>query len=92
MAGSLVYGALEFFLDPGNAAVMRIYTIGGLLFTVYVTVGTYQCAMNCRSPFIGRLARISAVISLLLLPVFAYLDLTGALSLAAFGTGQMPDF
>jgi hypothetical protein len=31
------------------------------------------------------MARISAVLSLLLLPVLAYLDLTGALSLAMLG-------
>jgi len=92
VAGSLLYGAIEFFLDPGSAAVMRIYTVGGLLFTVYVTVATYQCAMNCKSRSVGRMARVSAVISLLLLPVLAYLDLTGALNLAALGTEQLPDF
>jgi hypothetical protein len=89
--GSVLYGALELFLDPGNAAVMRVYVIGGLVFSIYVTVATYQCAMNCRSPFVGRVVRISAVISLLLLPVITYLDLTGALTLAALGGEQFPE-
>jgi hypothetical protein len=70
------------FLDPGNEGVMRVYVIGGLIFSVYVTVATYQCAMNCRSAVLGRFVRVSALISLLLLPVLAYLDLAGVLTLA----------
>jgi hypothetical protein len=86
--GSLVYGAIELFLDPGNDLVMRIYVIGGVIFSVYVTVATYQCAPNCKSPAVVRLARISAVLTLLLLPVLTYLDLSGALSLMALGGEQ----
>jgi hypothetical protein len=67
---------------------MRIYVIGGIIFSVYVTVATYQCAPNCKSPAVARLARISAVITLLLLPVLTYLDLSGALSLMALGGEQ----
>ena len=85
LLGSLLYGALEFFLDPGNAPVSRLYSVGGLLFSIYVTVATYRCAYNCASKFWGRMARVSAVLSLLLLPVLAYLDFTGALSLALMG-------
>src|SRR5271165_6342519 len=85
--GSLLYGAIELFLDPGNDFLMRTYVIGGLIFSVYVTVATYQCAANCKSAFIARLARISAVITLVLLPVLTYLELSGALSLIAL-TGE----
>ena len=85
LLGSLVYGALELLLDPGNALVTRVYSVVGLLFSVYVTVATYRCAGNCASKFWGRMARISAVLSLLLLPLMAYLDFTGALSLALMG-------
>jgi hypothetical protein len=85
LLGSLVYGALEFLLDPGNAPVIRVYSVVGLLFSVYVTVATYRCADNCSSKFWGRMARGSAILSLLLLPVLAYLDFTGALSLALMG-------
>jgi hypothetical protein len=80
-----VYGALELFLDPGNTLVIRVYSVVGLLFSIYVTVATYRCADNCASKFWGRMARVSAVLSLLLLPVLAYLDFTGALSLALMG-------
>jgi hypothetical protein len=85
LLGSIVYGAIELLLDPDNEFAMRLYTVGGLLFCVYVTVATYRCAGNCASKFWGRMARISVVLSLLLLPVLAYLYLTGALSLAMLG-------
>jgi hypothetical protein len=83
--GSIMYGCIELFLDPGNVMAMRLYGVGGFLFSVYVTVATYRCAGNCASPFWARMARISAVLSLLLLPVLAYLDWSGALSLGALG-------
>jgi len=85
LLGSIVYGAIELFLDPGNELATRVYILGGLLFSVYVTVATYRCAGNCASKFWARAARVSAVLSLLLLPVFAYLELSGALSLAMLG-------
>jgi hypothetical protein len=88
---SLLYGAIEFFLDPGNVIVMRLYVIGGLILSVYVTVATYRCAGNCRSPTLARVVRVSAVITLLLLPVITYLDLTGALTLTDLMGGQMPE-
>lgn len=89
--GSLLYGALEFFLNPENLVVMRLYTIGGLIYTVYVIVGTYRCADNCKTRWVARAARVSAVISLLLLPVLTYLDLNGSLTLANLLGGQLPE-
>ena len=56
--GSLVYGSLELFLNPENQFVMRVYTIVGLIFTVYCIVGTYRCAKNTKSPWVARSARI----------------------------------
>jgi hypothetical protein len=47
-----------------------------------VTVATYQCAENCGSKFLARFVRVSAVISLVLLPLFAYWELSGGLDLA----------
>lgn len=85
LLGSVVYGALELLVSPGNAFAIRIYSVVGLLFSVYVTVATYRCADNCSSKFWAWTARLSAVLSLLLLPVLAYLDFTGALSLALIG-------
>ena len=83
--GSVLVSALGLAVDTGNEFAMRAYSVGGLLFSIYVTVATYRCAGNCASKFWGRMARISAVLSLLLLPVLVYLDLTGALSLAWLG-------
>jgi len=80
LVGSLLYSCLEFLIDPGNARLLRAYTLGGALLTLYVIVGTYRCAVNCRSPGMARFVRVSCVVSLLLLPVITYLDLSGALS------------
>ena len=91
IVGSLLYGAPEFFLNPENQLAMRIYTIGGLLLTVYVIVGTYRCANNCKTPWVARAARISAIISLLLLPVLTYLELSGAVTIADLLGGQLPE-
>jgi hypothetical protein len=85
VVGSLLYGAIELFLDPANATLMRIYSVGGFLLSVYVSVATYRCAFNTPSRFWGRTAQVSAVLSLLLLPFVAYLDFTGAFSFALLG-------
>jgi hypothetical protein len=89
--GSLVYGSLELFLNPENQFVMRVYTIGGLIFTVYCIIGTYRCAKNTKSPWVARSARIGAIILLLLLPVLTFLELTGSLTIADLMGGQLPE-
>jgi len=48
----------------------------------YVTVAVYRCAGNCPWPFFGRLVRLCALISLLIVPFAAYLILTGAVTFA----------
>jgi hypothetical protein len=78
VVGSLVYGILEFFIDPGKTTLMRLYIIGAYVYSAYVIVGTYQCAVNCRTVGMARFVRISAIASLILLPVFAYYELSGA--------------
>jgi hypothetical protein len=82
LLGSILVSAVGLAVDPGNEPAMRIYMVFGLLFSVYVTVATYQCASNCGSKFLARLARISAVISLVMLPVLAYLYFSGAIGVA----------
>jgi hypothetical protein len=82
LVGSILVSAIGLAVDPGNEFAMRVYIVFGLLFSVYVTVATYQCAGNCQSKFLARFVRLSAIISLLALPVFAYLEFTGALDLA----------
>jgi hypothetical protein len=75
--GSLVYGCLEFVIDPSNLFLMRLYTIGGFLYSAYVIIATYRCAVNCKTPRMARFVRVSCVISLVLLPVLTYMELNG---------------
>jgi hypothetical protein len=91
IVGSLLYGALELFLNPDNAILMRIYEIGSIAFLTYVTVATYRCAANCRSPALARMARISAILSLFLIPLIAYIDLTGSVSIESILGEQLPE-
>jgi hypothetical protein len=77
--GSVLLSALGLALDPGSRFVIGAYGVVGLLFSVYVTVASYRCAANCRSKILAAFVRFSAVVSLLLLPVFAYLEFTGAI-------------
>jgi hypothetical protein len=80
--GSVLVSAIGLAFDPGNPFTARVYILFGLVFSVYVTVATYRCAENCRSKFLGRFVRFSAAISLVLLPVIAYFEFTGALDVA----------
>jgi hypothetical protein len=82
LLGSILVSAVGLAVDPGNERATRTYIVFELLFSVYVTVATYQCASNCRSKLLAQLARISAVISLLMLPVLAYLYFSGAIGVA----------
>jgi hypothetical protein len=47
LLGSIVVSAIGLAFDSSNVFAMRSYTLFGLLFSVYVTIGTYQCAGNC---------------------------------------------
>ena len=40
VVGSLVYGLLEFFINPANAFLIRLYTVGAYAYSAYVIVGT----------------------------------------------------
>lgn len=66
-------------MDPGSAFLMRIYTIGSYLYSAYVIVGTYRCSVNCSSEGMARFVRVSSIISLILLPILMYFELSGAL-------------
>jgi hypothetical protein len=85
--GSFLVSALGLAVDAGNELAMRMYMVFGLLFSAYVSVATYRCASNCQSKFLARLARISGVISLVTLPVFAYLYFSGAIGVALVTLG-----
>ena len=77
--GSVLVSAVGMGIDPANQFATRSYILFGLFFSVYVTVATYRCAGNCRSTILAGFIRFSAVVSLVLLPVFAYLELTGVI-------------
>jgi hypothetical protein len=81
VVGSLVYSALGLLVDVESERAMRVYAVGGLIYSVYVTVATYRCAVSLRSPFTRNLVRVSALLSLVLLPILAYLASSGALAL-----------
>jgi len=83
LLGSIVVGAVGLFIDSDNRFAMHAYTLFGLAFSVYVTIATYRCAGNCQSRLLAQFVRISALVSLLALPVLAYLEFTGALDLSA---------
>ena len=85
IVGSLIYSAFGLFIDVQSVRAMQAYTVGGLIFTVYVTIATYRCAASMRSSFGRNLVRVSALLSLALLPLFAYLALSGALTLTSLG-------
>ena len=91
VAGSLLFGAIELFLDPENQFVMRVYTILGLFFGIYVTVATYRCAKNSKSLLLARFVRVASIITLVLLPVLTYFELKGALILTDLMQGQLPE-
>jgi len=80
--GSILVSAVGLAVDPGNELATRVYTAFGFLFSVYVSIATYRCASNCRSKYLARLARISAVASLVMLPALAYLYFSGAIGVA----------
>jgi hypothetical protein len=85
IVGSLIYSAFGLFIDVESVRVMQAYTIGGLIFSIYVTIATYQCAASMRSSFGRNLVRVSAILTLVLLPFLAYLALSGALTLTGLG-------
>jgi hypothetical protein len=85
IVGSLLYSALGLLIDVESVRAMQVYTIGGLILSVYVTIATYQCAASMRSSFGRNFVRVSALLSLALLPLIAYLALSGALTLTSLG-------
>lgn len=85
IVGSLLYSALGLLIDVEDAPAMMAYSVGGLIFTAYVTFATYRCAGSLRSAFARTLVRISAVLTLALLPLIAYLGYSGALTLTSLG-------
>ena len=80
VAGSIACAALGLLVNTDNRFADWAYSIAGLLFSIYVTVATYQCAGNCSSETLARFVRISTVVSVaVIVPCFAYLYFSGSL-------------
>lgn len=88
VVGSILVSALGLFMETSNEANRRAFIVLSSLFSLYVTVATYQCAANCGWKFLANFTRVCAVLTLLLIPVLAYMDYTGALGLALEGLEQ----
>ncbi|HTV95355.1 MAG TPA: hypothetical protein VME42_05115 [Steroidobacteraceae bacterium] len=85
IVGSFAYSALGLFFDVTDERALLLYSVGGLLYTVYVTIATYRCAGSVKSALLRNLVRASAVLTLLLLPLLAYLSFSGVLALSSLG-------
>ena len=76
LVGGVVVTVLEAAIFPGGEASVKLLALLDLIYSTYVTIATYRCAGNGTSPAVGRIARICAVISLVLLPFAIYLTLS----------------
>lgn len=70
--GSVLYGAIATPFMSGSEATTRFWTLAGVVLGVYQSAALWQCAYNGRSRFVGHLVRAAVVVSLLLVPLFAY--------------------
>jgi len=77
--GGGVLAVIGSFVARLGDTPMRIFMIAGLAYSTYVVIAVYRCADNCPWPALGRLVRLSAAISLLLIPIAVYLTLSGTI-------------
>ena len=82
LVGGVVVTVLEAAVFPGGEASVKLLAVLDLIYSTYVTIATYRCAGNGTSPAVARIARICAVISLILMPFATYLMLTESLTVA----------
>ena len=92
VVGSILYGSIELFLNPGKPMghadlCDRRSSRHGLRHRRHISM---RRELQIAGGGADRRA-ISAVISLLLLPVLAYLDFTGTLTLTDLMGGQLPE-
>ena len=77
-----VLSALTSRLTQGGGAVLLAFNLLALGLSTYTVVAAYRCAKNCGSPEFARIVRLAAIISLLMLPFFAYMLLSGRTAIA----------
>ena len=79
VVGGAVLSLIGLALLPLGADVALVFSLICLCYGAYVTVATFQCALNCPWPPLGRLLRACCFLSLLAIPYFTYLILVGGL-------------
>ncbi len=80
--GGAVFQVIALIVAPTSEGGSRVFALLALAYGTYVTVATYRCAMNCPWPTFGRLVRAGAAVSLVLVPMAAYLIFSGAMVFA----------
>jgi hypothetical protein len=65
---------------PPDTVAVRVYMLACLVVATYWAVSIWRCALNCQSRALGYFVRAAAAVSLLVVPVAAYVILTGDLS------------
>lgn len=80
IVGSAVLEIAGVLVAGSNEQAQRLMLLVGLGYGIYLTIATYRCAANSRWPRLAPLIRGVAVISLLLMPLMAYVVLSGDLA------------
>ena len=76
IVGGGILGAVFSMVTPTGSAAKRIAGLAALIYGAYVIVGIHRCAHSCGSAELARIIRVAAGMSLLMVPVLAYLVLT----------------
>jgi hypothetical protein len=73
--GGAVLQIIAIFVIKADASI-EVTSLVCVAYGSYVTLALYRCASNCPWPFLGRLVRLCALISLIIVvPFAAYLIL-----------------
>ncbi len=67
---------------PTDPVALRVFGLVALSYAAYVTLAAFRCAGNGVPPRLARFVRIAAALSLFMLPLFAYLIVTGRVTFA----------
>jgi hypothetical protein len=81
LGGGVLSVAMQ-LAGPKEPAALRIFGLVGLSYAGYVTVAAFRCAANGVPPVLARFVRTAAAFSLVMLPFFAYLIVTGRVTFA----------
>ena len=82
IVGGAVGQVVAIIVAPTSDGGRRALALAALAYGTYVTVATYRCAMNCPWPILGRIVRLCAALSLLIVPFMVYLIFSGGVVFA----------